>query len=568
MIEFKPTVHRVLYLYRVKWLRRILKFFAWFLGFLILVLLVLAIYMYSVADIAPPRVQDVPALRWIVQAEGTTRRIQNNLLQKNKFGLYEMYLEGDAYTRGLVYGKLASNLIRQQELAFTNEIQRMIPSQRYLKFLKYLVGFMNRNLSDYVIQEYQEEIYGISQAASQEFNWIGTNYSRQLNYHAAHDIGHALANMMLVGCTSFAAWDDASEDRGLIVGRNFDFYVGDEFAKDKIIAFYRPESGYPFASVTWGGFTGVVSGMNNQGLSVTINAAKSSIPFGAATPVSLVAREILQYASNIQEAFAIASKRKMFVSESFLIASAKDHKAVVLEKTPDELALFESTTNRIQCANHYQSNKLGPSELNQQQMQSSASVYRYKRLTELLDQSGPLSPQKTAKILRDYRGLGGSDIGLTNEKALNQFIAHHAVIFEPEKGRMWVSTAPWQLGRMICYDLNRIFSSYGSEALHADSLNDIAADSIIETSTFQQIQTYLRLEQAHIRHQKVDIPKLIASNPTYYDTWRIAGDQYRMQGQKDSALKMYKQALLFEIATEDERMQLRQKIESLTNARQ
>lgn len=524
--------------------------------------------MYSVADIAPPVVKAVPALQWSVQSDSTTRRIENNILQKNEYGLYEMYLEGDAYTRGLVYGKLATALIRQQELAFTDEIQRMIPSRRYLKFLKYLVGFMNRNLSDYVIQEYQEEIYGISQAASAEFNWIGTNYSRQLNYHAAHDIGHALANMMLVGCTSFAAWDDATEDSSLVVGRNFDFYVGDAFAKDKIIAFYRPDTGYPFASVTWGGFTGVVSGMNNQGLTVTINAAKSSIPFGAATPVSLVAREILQYASTIQEAFAIASKRKMFVSESFLIASAKDHKAVIIEKTPDEIAIFETTKHRIQCANHYQSDQLGPSELNQKQMQSSASVYRYKRLTELLDQCGPLSPQKTAAILRDFRGLGGSDIGLTNEKALNQFIAHHAVIFEPEKGKMWVSTAPWQLGRMICYDLHRIFKAPNGDAVRADHSYDIAADSILTTKTYQKIQTYLRLEQAHNNHQSIAIPELIACNPTYYDTWRIAGDQYRRQGLKDSALKMYQQALLFEIATEEERQKLKQKIESLTNARQ
>ena len=541
--------------------RRILKGFLYFIGFLLLIFLILGIYVYRISDIKPPEVKDNPAMPWpIVQDSTGFTSVGANVLKHNQFGLYEMYLEGDAYTRGVVYGRLAQKLIHDQELAFTNEIQRMIPSKRYLKFLKYVVGFMNRNLSDYIIREYQEEIYGISQAASEEFNWIGTNYSRQLNYHAAHDIGHALANLMLVGCTSFATWDTASADSSLIIGRNFDFYVGDEFANNKIIAFYRPEKGIPFASVTWGGFTGVVSGMNLQGLTVTINAAKSEIPFGAATPVSLVAREILQYASNIQEAVAIAQKRKMFVSESFLIGSARDHKAVVIEKTPDALEVYETKGHQIQCANHYQSKGLGGSELNRQQMEKSASVYRYERLQELLKKYPRNTPEHTATILRDYKGHQDRDIGLTNEKALNQFIAHHAVIFKPEQGLMWVSTAPWQMGTFVCYDLNEIFGGKGAERLQANAAGNIAADTLLKGPEYLKVKTYLQLEQQHIRHQDISIQTLLQVNPNYYDTWRIVAEQYEKQGKPDSALWAYQKAMTLEIATEEERQSIKEKI--------
>ena len=134
-----------------------------------------------------------------------------------------------------------------------------------------------------------------------------------LTLHGAHDIGHALQDLALVGCSSFAAWGDKSEDGSLILGRNFDFYAGDEFAKDKVVAFIKPTKGYPFMMVTWPGMIGAVSGMNNEGLTITINAGKSKVPLIAKTPISILTREILQYAKNCDEAIAIAKKRKVFV---------------------------------------------------------------------------------------------------------------------------------------------------------------------------------------------------------------------------------------------------------------
>jgi hypothetical protein len=45
----------------------------------------------------------------------------------------------------------------------------------------------------------------------------------------------------------------------------------------------------------------------------------------------------------------------MFVSESFLIGSAEDKKAVIIEKTPDTIAVYDPQRNYILCANHFQS---------------------------------------------------------------------------------------------------------------------------------------------------------------------------------------------------------------------
>src|SRR5690554_1912975 len=165
----------------------------------------------------------------------------------------------------------------------------------------------------YVPEEYKVEIYVMSEFGSSNYAEIGDPYLRLLYLHAAHDIGHALEDLMLVGCSSFAVWDEKTVDGELLLARNFDFYAGDAFAEEKIIAFVNPDEGHNFMSVTWGGMIGVVSGMNDQGLTVTINAGKSAIPLMAKTPISIVTREILQHASTIDEAIAIAKKREVFV---------------------------------------------------------------------------------------------------------------------------------------------------------------------------------------------------------------------------------------------------------------
>ena len=537
--------------------------FLYVIGFFILLIGILFLYLVWVSKVNPPEITDNASLQWQrAQPDSGLYTIQNNWFRKSKSGLYEMYVEGKPFDRGVVNGKLSRELVVSQEDYFNEQINKMIPSKFYLHFLKYFVGWFNRNLDKNVSEEYKEEIYGVSQSASDNYGYIGTKYQRILNYHSAHDIGHALQNMALVGCTSFGTWDGASADSTMIIGRNFDFYVGDNFAKNKIVLFESPSSGYKFMSVTWGGFIGVVSGMNEKGLTVTINAAKSSIPSGSATPVSIVAREILQYAQNISEATAIAKKRKMFVSESFLIGSAEDHKAVIIEKTPDSLDIYDPKQDHIVCANHFQSSGLGRSKPNEVQLEESASPYRYSRLVELMNENGKNTVQKTIDILRDRKGLRGADIGMGNEKALNQLIAHHSIVFEPQKLLVWVSTQPWQLGEYVCYDLKKIFALHGLQhnvELY-DSSRTVPADTFLYTQQFREFEKYRHLKQQIADGETINADSLVASNPNFYHTYVLAGDYSFKRKEYKKAAGYYQAALTKVIATKPEEKHIRSQL--------
>jgi isopenicillin-N N-acyltransferase like protein len=510
------------------------------------------IYFISVVQIEEPIPEDVSAIEWEVEepTPGLTT-IKGGWFRKSKSGLFELFVSGNAFERGVTNGKLAKELVVRQEEIFVGQIHRLVPSDTYLKFLKYLVGWFNKDLPSHVGREQLEEIYGVSQTFSDDFDFIAPKYMRCLNYHAAHDIGHALQDRnFTVGCTSFSAWDSKTKDGSMIVGRNFDFYIGDEFAEDKIVNFVSPDSGYKLMFVTWGGFTGAVSGMNETGLAVTINAAKSDYPTGAATPISILAKEILQYASTIDEAYAIAKTRETFVSESIMIASAKDRSTAIIEKSPKKIGLHSTESNYIICANNFQSETFSQDSMNIKNIRTSSSQYRYERMDELIHKNPVIDYTEVAAILRDRYGKNDEVIGNGNEKALNQLIAHHAVIFKPEQQLVWVSVGPYQIGKFVCYDLNKVFGDYSDLSadieINVDSL-EIPADDFIYTEEYEKFERFRTLRKEIISEgykltQQIE-SEFVETNPYYYLTYYTLGDYYFSKEKFNAAKTYYVQAL-------------------------
>src|ERR1044071_2274228 len=115
-----------------------------------------------------------------------------------------------------------------------------------------------------------------------------------------------------------------------------------------------------------------------------MNASKSDIPYSTKDPISILAREVLQYAKNISEAVAIAKKRETFVSESLLIGSAQDNKTIIIEKSPKKTDVFSSSTDLVVCANHYQSDLFMSDSMNLDNIKNSDSQYRLERMNELI----------------------------------------------------------------------------------------------------------------------------------------------------------------------------------------
>lgn len=500
----------------------------------------------------------------VIQKNDTLRIYKNNYLLKNKQNLWELYSQGNPYQLGLTSGALLEKLYKKQDSIFYQKINSFVPSLRKQKILFHFLKWFNRDIEKNIIPEYQAELYGISHYSDTVFNRYIPAYQRSMYLHAAHDIGHALQDLMLVGCSSLVVWGDKTPDGKLLIGRNLDFYVGDDFAQNKLISFVKPSSGIPFMSVSWAGMIGVVSGMNYEGLTVTINASKSDIPFKAKTPISLLCREILQYASTLEEAVEIAKKRSVFVSENILVASAKDKKAIIIEISPRKIDVFESPNyDNLICTNHFQSDGYLSDKKNIKQIKETHSFYRYQKIQELLQKSNKISPEYMAEILRNTEGLNKKSLGYGNEKAINQLLAHHGIIFKPEEKLVWVSSSPYQLGEFVCYDLEKIFNSDFQGVISAQiQERNIPKSKFLSTKEYENYEKYRILEhkiEIDLKTNKFidnqSVMQLENLNPDYWKAYFIIG-KVLLQNKDKRARIYFEKSLSLEIPYSDERQEV------------
>ncbi len=540
-------------------MKRLKKKFLIGLGFIVLTITVLLIIYKLMVVLEPPIIKDKSALKL------TREKINDSLficddswLHLSKSGIREMYIAGSPFELGVKNGKLTQELSEEQEEKFVAFIKSLIPSDVTLNYLKYFVAWFNKDLDKYMPKELQEEIYGVSLFASKKFDFIAPNYHRILNYHAAHDIGHTLQNMNLIECTAFSLKNELTTDSSLLIGRNLDFSAGDEFAQKKIVAFCKPQKGYKFMYVTWAGMVGVLSGMNEYGLTITLNSAKSDIPISAKTPVSAVSRMILQYAKTIDEAYQIAKSYETFVSECFFIGSATDSSTAIIEKSLNKTVLYTNNASSLILTNHYQSDTLKNTPLNIESINEGSTLYRYKRVEQLISQTSPVDYQKMAFILRDQKGLDDKDIGMGNEKAINQLICHHSIIFNPEKKIVWVSEYPYQIGKYIAYDLNKIFADTfdikSTKNINEEKLT-IPEDSFIHSKQYSRFKLYKEETQLikaiidnetneNLDNERID--RYLKLNPEYYYCYYIIAEYFRTKANYQKAIDYYNLALLKE----------------------
>lgn len=345
---------------------------------------------------------------------------------EERSGIFVLHLKGSSYEMGYQHGMLTKHLMGKSKEAFDEAVPPIRGGKIGEWIVKKYLFWKLEKMEKYIPEEFIEELKGMADSVTER----EVDYREILLYHAMRDIGQVLM------CSSFAVLPQAAKDRELIYGRNFDFLKGGTL--ENLVTFYEPDKGNSFVSIGWPGMIGVVSGMNNRGLTIGILTAYSSDVSFDGIPSCFLMRKVLQYANNVEEAKEIIIKSKRTGPNIFLLAD--ENEALVIECSATKYALRKPQGGILFSSNHFLSPVYKEDEKRKKALKSGDSEARCKRMEELLKKRyGQIDIEYGIKILRD-------DVVL-KENTL------HSVIFLPRTLEFLIAQGSHASGNFIKFHL-------------------------------------------------------------------------------------------------------------------
>lgn len=217
------------------------------------------------------------------------------------------------------------------------------------------------------------------------------------------------------------------------------------------------------------------------------------------------------------------------------------------------MGVYESKTDVLVCANHYQSEAFKKDKINTTNISRSDSKYRFDRMNQLLGKSQALNPIIAATILRNQTGWDGDTLGMGNPRALNQLQAHHSVVMQPESRLYFISSSDYQLGTFLGYDLTKTFRTK-----HIQLVDSIPQDAFVTSVAYQKFKAFKTVKQqisAYLMFDKElnlsekQIADFISNNSESYVTYEQLGKYFQKKKQPKKAISNFEIALTKRVAS-------------------
>lgn len=225
-----------------------------------------------------------------------------------------------------------------------------------------------------------------------------------------------------MGCSTVVVEKERSATGAPLFGRNFDWLPTRGITEHTLVVVYKGTGKRAFAAVTIAPIQGVISGMNDAGLSVTINEirirdAKPKPEFNwKGTPMLLAFRQVLEGCGTVAEAekFLRGTER----TSTCCMTVCDKSGGAVFELTPKGVEVRAAVNGVCCCTNHFRTDALCVS----------AKCARYDKLA-------PLQAKGGAKL--DVPGVFGELKKVQQGKSTLQ-----SMVFEPAERVLHLAYGP------------------------------------------------------------------------------------------------------------------------------
>lgn len=234
-----------------------------------------------------------------------------------------LYLKGTPYEMGYAYGALCKPEVRYMagEVA-----ERMISG---MDQTHEQIDAVWQKHARHMRKEYIDELRGLADGSGVALSAIQRIYS--------------VPDISEWHCTFFGAVGPAAAGREPIQIRALDYETHAGIQKYPALVVYKPTTGVPFVNVTWLGMTGVVTGMNSAGISMSEigddwDKEHDNLD---GRPLTAVMRDAVQFGRTLAEAIAQVKTGARTTSLLYCLTSGRENQTRALQTSRAEVRVFD-----------------------------------------------------------------------------------------------------------------------------------------------------------------------------------------------------------------------------------
>ncbi len=280
----------------------------------------------------------------------TSPEIEKQILAKASLGRTEdgrirvLKVKGSPYERGYQHGALLRAEVRDNMLnLYDNAISTFKSKELFAEAFE--------RARPFIPQEYLDEMHGLAHGAKLPLDVIhAVHILPSLTEWGGKKRLKELAKGMIAGqdlgtsCSNFSTLQSTTADGSMYTVRILDWGLHkiSKLHEYPLILVEEPDTGHSSAVLTWVGFIGAVSGLNDQ--SITLGEMGYGDPESETLrglPMIFLLRNVLTYAGDLKEVQHILKSAPPTDSYVFLMSDGKNNAAEMYVKDPTRFLVFK-----------------------------------------------------------------------------------------------------------------------------------------------------------------------------------------------------------------------------------